>query len=226
MTCSQRTSSRPSARPALRTRCCGRPSTTTCRRGARQRMHRRAAEILRSEGADPEAVAAHLLRCDAGGSRDVECLRAAAPLALRRGAPEAAVSYLRRALVEHADSAQRTAVLAELGRAEVADGDAAMATCGRRWLARRTGALGPSSWAISPWPSLFRATSARAATSLTGLRRVSGLREDAAERLECLVIGLSSGDPRVPPSGDPRDDLLGHPLSEAARAGTERWNQR
>ena len=168
MTCSQRTSSRPSARPALRTPCCGRPSTTTSRRGAAQGMHRRAAEILRSEGADPEAVAAHLLRCDAGSSAEtIECLRAAAPLALRRGAPEAAVSYLRRALAEDAGAAQRTAVLAELGRAEVAAGDpmATRPSAGGPERRRRTTRLGPPSWAIWPWPSASRATSVAAATS-------------------------------------------------------------
>ena len=47
----------------------------------------------------------------------------AAPIALRRGAAEVAVSYLRRALAEDAGGAQRTAVLAELGRAEVLAGD-------------------------------------------------------------------------------------------------------
>ncbi|MBO0731089.1 MAG: AAA family ATPase, partial [Acidimicrobiaceae bacterium] len=43
--------------------------------GARQKLHRRAGQILGSEGAEPEAVAAHLLRCEADRSAEtIECL--------------------------------------------------------------------------------------------------------------------------------------------------------
>ena len=62
---------------------------------SRQNLHRRAAEILASNAAEPEVVAAHLLRCEPSRSTNaVKWLRAAAPLALRRGAPATAVSYL------------------------------------------------------------------------------------------------------------------------------------
>ncbi len=91
---------------------------------SRQNLHRRAAEILASNAAEPEVVAAHLLRCEPGRSTDaVKWLRAAAPLALRRGAPATAVSYLTRALAEDVDAPMRSAVLAELGSAEHVAGD-------------------------------------------------------------------------------------------------------
>ena len=91
---------------------------------SRQNLHRRAAEILASNAAEPEVVAAHLLRCEPGRSTDaVKWLRAAAPLALRRGAPATAVSYLTRALAEDVDTPMRSAVLAELGSAEHVAGD-------------------------------------------------------------------------------------------------------
>ena len=48
----------------------------------------------------------------------VEALRAAARDALARGAPEAASSYLRRALTEPPGRDDRLAVLLDLGRAE------------------------------------------------------------------------------------------------------------
>ncbi len=92
--------------------------------GSRQNLHRRAADILASESADPEVVAAHLLRCEPGQNADtIRWLRTAAPRALRRGSPEAAVSYLRRALDENVDATLRSAVLAELGSAEHVAGD-------------------------------------------------------------------------------------------------------
>ena len=37
---------------------------------SRQNLHRRAAEILASNAAEPEVVAAHLLRCEPGRSTD------------------------------------------------------------------------------------------------------------------------------------------------------------
>jgi len=86
----------------------------------RARRHLGAARLLDAEGDDAERVAAHLLAADA---RDdpwaVRVLRRAAARSLRRGAPEAAVRYLRRALDEPPAADERPAVLAELGRAEV-----------------------------------------------------------------------------------------------------------
>jgi hypothetical protein len=65
------------------------------------RAHRRAAEILDQTGAEPERVAAHLVLVPAASDPFVvETLRLAADRALVRGAPEAAVRYLRRALEE------------------------------------------------------------------------------------------------------------------------------
>jgi DNA-binding CsgD family transcriptional regulator len=96
--------------------------------GARSRLHGRAAGLLASEGADAELIAAHLLRCDPGTAPDAAGrLRAAAPLALARGVPEAAIAYLRRALQDAAPGPARGSVLAELGRAEVLARDPAAA---------------------------------------------------------------------------------------------------
>jgi DNA-binding CsgD family transcriptional regulator len=95
--------------------------------GARSRLHGRAADLLAAEGVDAELVAAHLLRCDPGTAPgEAGRLRAAAPLALARGAPEAAIAYLRRALQATAGP-DRGLVLAQLGRAEVLARDPAAA---------------------------------------------------------------------------------------------------
>lgn len=94
--------------------------------GARSRLHGRAAALLAASQADPEAVAAHLLRSDtAADPAAMERLLAAAPVALRRGASDAAIAYLRRALVDLEEGPTRTTVLATLGRAEVEAGDPA-----------------------------------------------------------------------------------------------------
>ncbi|MGH3493991.1 MAG: hypothetical protein ACRDQ1_12255, partial [Sciscionella sp.] len=87
--------------------------------GARSRAHARAVPLLSGEGAGPERVAVHLLACDPAGDADaVRVLRAAAAAALGRGAPETAVTYLRRALAEPPERSVRAAVLGELGNAE------------------------------------------------------------------------------------------------------------
>jgi hypothetical protein len=81
--------------------------------------HAEAARLLAADGADLDAVCAHLLVCEPAGSLEVvERLRAAAARALDRGGAESAAAYLRRALAETADVSLRAELLGELGRAE------------------------------------------------------------------------------------------------------------
>jgi DNA-binding CsgD family transcriptional regulator len=90
----------------------------------RAQAHARAAHLLDAEAAAPERVAAQLLRCQpAGDAWAFERLVSAARLA---SAPDAAASYLRRALDEPAPPERRPQVLLELGAAE-AQGDPAAA---------------------------------------------------------------------------------------------------
>ena len=86
----------------------------------RVQAHRRAAELLDTTQAEPERIAAHLdVVGPAGDPFVVDTLRLAADRALVRGAAEAAVRYLRRALAEPpADDETRTDTLCELGLAE------------------------------------------------------------------------------------------------------------
>jgi DNA-binding CsgD family transcriptional regulator len=90
--------------------------------------HARAARQLIDAGAEPERVAAHLLRTPpAMDSGVVAVLRDAAGRAGSRGASESAVTYLRRALAEPPSPAERVEVLLDLGSAEtLVDGDAAI----------------------------------------------------------------------------------------------------
>ncbi|MGH3030344.1 MAG: ATP-binding protein [Gaiellaceae bacterium] len=92
--------------------------------GSRARDHARAARLLDAEGGDPDRAAVHLLLAEhAADVWTVERLRAAARRALGRGAPETAVTLLRRALAEPPPVNERAATLLELGRAERLAGD-------------------------------------------------------------------------------------------------------
>ncbi|QIY58848.1 AAA family ATPase [Streptomyces sp. RPA4-5] len=80
--------------------------------------HARAAQVSCLSGRPDEEVAAHLLAAGpVHGSWVLPALRRAATEALRRGAPETAVTYLRSALHQPLDEPERARVLLELGTA-------------------------------------------------------------------------------------------------------------
>jgi len=88
--------------------------------GRRELEHSRAARVLREAGAPPGEIATQLLNTPGGrGDPEVaQLLRDAGRDAIRRGATETAVSYLRRALDEPPPADERADVLYELGVAE------------------------------------------------------------------------------------------------------------
>jgi DNA-binding CsgD family transcriptional regulator len=91
----------------------------------RASAHLRAAALLAGAGADAERVAGHLLHSEPSHEDwALETLRRASEIARSRGAPEIAVGYLRRALIEFPVAQRRASVLLELGRAEVRAGNA------------------------------------------------------------------------------------------------------
>ncbi|BCK66716.1 LuxR family transcriptional regulator [Streptomyces libani subsp. rufus] len=80
--------------------------------------HARAAQVSCLSGRPDEEVAAHLLAAGpVHGSWVLPALRRAATEALRRGAPETAVTYLRSALHQPLDEPEHARVLLELGTA-------------------------------------------------------------------------------------------------------------
>ncbi|HKT00838.1 MAG TPA: AAA family ATPase [Rugosimonospora sp.] len=95
--------------------------------GERAAGHAGAAEVLYADGAPAEQVATHLLRAEPGtGGWRLAVLREAARVVRGRGLPEAAATYLRRALREPVHAAQRADLVLELGTDEVVcDPDAA-----------------------------------------------------------------------------------------------------
>lgn len=97
------------------------------RQAERDRLHRRAAELLAADGAAPESVGEQLMATrPSGDDSTVGMLRDAAAAAAGSGAQTAAVRYLCRALAEPPSSQLRQIVSLELARAELAtDGAAA-----------------------------------------------------------------------------------------------------
>jgi DNA-binding CsgD family transcriptional regulator len=90
----------------------------------RAEAHMLAAEILASNGAAEERIAAQIANTEPDGdAHRVELLRRVAADALARGAPAGAVAWLRRALAEPPADALRAEVLLELGSAELRRGD-------------------------------------------------------------------------------------------------------
>ncbi|HST43128.1 MAG TPA: AAA family ATPase [Conexibacter sp.] len=85
----------------------------------REQQHARAAALLRAAGAPAEQVAQQLLVVDPRGEQwAVEQLHDAARSALRKGAPDSAATYLRRALEEPPEPALLPQTLFELGVTE------------------------------------------------------------------------------------------------------------
>jgi DNA-binding CsgD family transcriptional regulator len=92
----------------------------------RTQAQRRAGEILLERGELPEQAATYLVRTvPAADPFVVTTLRQAAARSVAKGAAEAAVAYLRRALGEPPAAAERLEVLFELGVAELKTGLAA-----------------------------------------------------------------------------------------------------
>ena len=90
----------------------------------RSRLRLAAARVLVAEGAPPERVASHLLEAQEQATPwVVDTLVEAAERSLDRGAPESAVSYLRRALAEPPPEQARHKVQVLLGRAEAVIGE-------------------------------------------------------------------------------------------------------
>jgi predicted ATPase len=91
--------------------------------GTRARGHRSAARLLGDVAGENERVAEHLLASEpAADPWTVDRLVEAARAAARRGAPETASVYLRRALAEPPEPDELAGVLLELGMAEASAG--------------------------------------------------------------------------------------------------------
>jgi len=91
--------------------------------GERSRRHAVAARLLADEGVVEERIASHLLATEpTGDPKVVELLLRTGRLALARGSPGSAATYLARALEESPADELLVEVLCDLGRAEITQG--------------------------------------------------------------------------------------------------------
>jgi len=94
----------------------------------RARHHQRAARLLTGAGEATDRIAAHLLATHPGGDAEtVNTLRQAAKDASNRGAPDVAVTYLRRALAEPPPPELEPVLVHELGSAALSAGELGLA---------------------------------------------------------------------------------------------------
>jgi DNA-binding NarL/FixJ family response regulator len=178
--------------------------------------HAAAARALERHGAEPDAVAVHLLRAEpAGYAWVIATLRAAARRALELGDDEAAVRYLRRALAEVGQNGERAALLLELGLAEArVDTDAGVARLreaagapgasaeATRQLARQLNRLGRAGEAADALEATSRGPAGRAAEVPNGhagllqaeLLATAYVRVSARRRLDPLIRALREPD--------------------------------
>jgi tetratricopeptide (TPR) repeat protein/DNA-binding CsgD family transcriptional regulator len=162
--------------------------------------HRRAAEILHAARAEPERVAAHLVLVPpASDGFVVETLRLAADRALVRGAPEAAVRYLRRAIAEPPREETRVDALVELGLAEQRVDIAAAA----QHLEEALGSIEPplrrARVALELGRSLFRLNRGPAAVRILddAIERLGDSEPELRELLEAELINSAGFDTAV-----------------------------
>jgi DNA-binding CsgD family transcriptional regulator len=141
-------------------------------------LHRMAADLLEAGGAGPERIAVHLLATDPrGDGRVVETLSAAARRALEHGAPESAVAYLRRALIEPPRPSARSDLLRLLMTASLFSMDASLLSVDQEALEGLQ--MDPISELTAEPQGLFAA-----AAELAPLLHISGRREAGVALLE------------------------------------------
>jgi len=103
----------------------------------RARYHELAARLLTTAGEAPDRIAVHLLTSQPGGDAEtVQLLRQAATGATARGAPDVAVTYLKRAVAEPPPPEVEPELVHELGRAALSAGDLDVAIEGLRQATR------------------------------------------------------------------------------------------
>jgi DNA-binding CsgD family transcriptional regulator len=94
----------------------------------RARQHERAARLLREAGEATDRIAVHLLATHpCGDAETVKTLQQAADDATARGAPDVAVTYLRRALAEPPPPAEAAELVHALGEAALRAGELELA---------------------------------------------------------------------------------------------------
>jgi|AntDryMetagUQ889_1029465.scaffolds.fasta_scaffold02050_3 DNA-binding CsgD family transcriptional regulator/tetratricopeptide (TPR) repeat protein len=181
---------------------------------ARSEAHRRAADLLHARSALPEQVASQLLRAaPQGDEQTVELLRVVARRATTRGAPEAAVAYLRRAVAEPPPDRLRPRLLRELGGAELRTAEPAAAEHLNEALETDTDLVGRGETALELAHALLLSGRPAEAAELLGRMGVETrtVAPELGARLSIEAVGVHRLIPGA--SGLPRLDEIGTDVS-------------
>ena len=192
--------------------------------GERSRLHRAAADVLASEGAELDAVAAQLLPSEPTGSEHViELLRQAAAFALVRAAPEDSIAYLTRALREGCARDARAAILFDLGRAARLNTDPAMLEYfgEARQLAKDPVLRGNAAFELATALGLKGEWESAMSLIEDALEELGDRDPDLAVRLESYRAAITASDPRLVAGFDRRLPKL-HELVERGGAPASR----
>jgi DNA-binding CsgD family transcriptional regulator len=205
--------------------------------GRRFRRHAAAARVVARKGARPEKIATQLLAADVRGDAWVSgTLQEAARSALARGAPEAAATYLRRALDEGPPKALQRQLLFELGAAGAhVAAHPALEQLQRAYLEARPGERAQRALPLGQALAMADATREAADVISDGLAHVDRASPALRLQLETQLIAITritrglQGVARehlerlrrvAPPGSDDERAGLGELALDAALAGT------
>ena len=182
----------------------------------RAALHAAAARRLTEAQAPPERIATHLLHVEPAGTSQVAAtLWQAAGAALARGAPDAAVALLARALAEPPAGELRANILGALGLAEFLTRPAGPDA--RAHLRAAIAATADEADRARLWLLLARATligcsgPSSVAVLQGALAALPGSPEEPVERLRTALIGEAAGHPLTAALADQLTDHLDEP---------------
>jgi DNA-binding CsgD family transcriptional regulator len=161
----------------------------------RASAHARAARLLAADGAPVEEVAAQLLLSEpAGDPIAVDVLASAGSRALAQGAPDVAVSYLRRGLAEQVLDSRRATLLRDLGTAESALGEQEAAIEHLRAALEHTEGLDRVGTARTLAVTLLSAGRIDESVAVLGaeIERVGPGQRELVLQLEAELVGIAS----------------------------------
>jgi hypothetical protein len=165
-------------------------------------MHTHAAALLTAAGADPEAIAAHLLLTERREDPEqTTVLVAAADQAIARAAPDSAVAYLRRALDAAPPHKPPPWLLFELGRCEQMVRDSAAIGHLRAALEAETDRRARARIALVLAGSLFYVADLAGSHAVltSALENLTDADKDLAIQLMAVWAQAGYGDPRLHP---------------------------
>jgi DNA-binding CsgD family transcriptional regulator len=169
----------------------------------RLRLHGAAFALLAQAGAPPDRLARHLLVTEpAGDPQVVATLRAAAAQAQTRGAPDLAARYLKRALAEARDPADRATITHDLGNALLADRDPASFEHLRRAIAMTAEAASREAWTLELTRALAVAGRPDEAAAFATTALAEGISDPAiAVRVQSELLSMAWLMPSASPEG-------------------------